>query len=334
MILFIQTHLGNIGEYWGIFKNNGDLTFANEIIQSGSSTTMPAVGFITDDSLPDIVLTYSAFDRSSVNVNNGDFNFTEVVLEQTFIGEAFIMNIDNLETEDFAFLISYSKSIALYKSIGNEQFERQADYYAEGNYIISTFLPADFNQDGYDDFAITRGDWWNSSDSLYIYFNDHNWSFNLNQIYYVGYLGFFNMKSADLNGDSYPDLYMSGAGNNGNKTLKFVWNDGTGFFTYNNPVSISENKGVALSLNIFPNPFYSQIKIQLFILFPELTYVNIFNINGTLIKSYKINETKMNYGNTIIWNGCDENQHSCPAGIYIVTANSNTFQISKKVIKH
>lgn len=63
-------------EYWGIFKNNGDLIFTNDIIQSGSSTTDPAVGLITDDSLPDIVLAYSSFNRTSVNINSGNFDFT------------------------------------------------------------------------------------------------------------------------------------------------------------------------------------------------------------------------------------------------------------------
>jgi hypothetical protein len=321
-------------EYWGIFKNNGNLTFTNEIIQSGSSTTNPAVGLITNDSLPDIVLTYSAFDRSSVNVNNGNFNFTEVILEETFIGEAFVMNIDNQGTDDFAFANYYTKTIPLYKFIGNNQFELQSNFYAEGTYPISSFLPADFNQDGYDDFAITRGDWWNSSDSLYIYFNDQNWSFYLHQIFYVGYLGFFNLKSADLNGDSFPDLYMSGAGTNGNKTLKLLWNDGTGLFSENNPVNILEQGFVNYSLTIFPNPFKTSVHIKIGNNITDRLTINISNIYGITLKSFSISENEIVNKHTIVWDGYDENLNSCSPGIYIVTARSNSNQISKKIIKY
>jgi len=321
------------GEYWGIFKNNGSLTFTNEIIQSGSSTTNPGVGFITDDSLPDIVLTYSAFDRSSVYVNNGNFNFTEVVLEQTFIGEAFVMNIDNQGTEDFAFLISYSKSIALYKFIGNDQFERQANYYAPGEYNISTFLPADFNMDGYDDFAITRGDWWNGSDSLYIYFNDHNWSFDLNQIFYLGYLGFFNLKSADLNGDLFPDLYMSGAGTNGNKTLKLLWNDGTGNFSWENPVFIKESDSIDCKLNVFPNPFHDNVRIEVQLTNKSRVSVTMYDLFGKIVKEFCDIESHSPQLQ-INWDGTDEEKGTCPQGIYILTLRSDSDQISKKIVKY
>jgi hypothetical protein len=145
-------------EFWAILKNNGNVIFTNEIMQTGSSTTMPGVGFITDDSLRDVVLSYSAFNRSSVNVNDGNFDFTEVIIEETFIGEAFVMNLDDQGTDDFAFVNYYTKTVPLFKYIGDDQFELQSNYYAEGTYPISSFLSADFNQDGYDDFAITRGD--------------------------------------------------------------------------------------------------------------------------------------------------------------------------------
>ncbi len=326
----LYTHTSD--EYWGIFKNNGNLTFTNEIIQSGSSTTTPAVGFITDDSLPDIVLTYSAFDRSSVNVNNGNFNFTEVVLEQTFLGEAFVMDLDNQGTEDFAFSISYSKSIALYKFIGNDQFELQSNFYAEGTYPISSFLPADFNQDGYDDFAITRGDWWNSSDSLYIYINDHNWSFNFQQSIYIGQLGYFKACSSDLNGDSYPDIFMKGC--NGNNILTLLWNDGYGNFGFKNPVGIVDNQLNRTHFNVSPNPFSSQTRIKLSADKSKDIQIIITNLLGQIIQRVNLKDFNKNNDDLIYrWDGCDSSGNVCPPGIYFISLNSKTGIRTEKVVR-
>jgi hypothetical protein len=326
----IYTHISD--QYWGILKNNGNLAFSNEIIQTGSSTTMPAVGFITDDSLPDIVLTYSAFDRSSVYVNNGNFNFSEVVLEETFIGEAFVMNIDNQGTEDFAFVNYYTNTVPLYKFIGNDQFELISNYYAAGIYAINSFLVGDFNQDGFDDFAITRGDWWNSSDSLYIYFNDHNWSFNLNQTLYIGVQTLYKSRAADLNGDAFPDIFMKGC--NGSNIIILLWNDGNGNFSFDNPVKITEISPLYCDFDIFPNPFVNNLTIQLNSNLPEKHSIFIRNIYGHIIKSFYVNKDESKNKNKIIWDGYDDNQKACSPGIYLVTIKSDSEQISKKVIKY
>ena len=322
------------GEYWGIFKNNGNLNFTNEIIQSGSSTTNPAVGLFTDDSLLDIVLTYSAFDRSSVYVNNGNLNFSEVVLAESFIGEAFVMNIDNQGPDDFLFVNYYTNTLPLYKFIGNEQFELQSYYYATGIYTIASFLADDFNQDGYDDFIISRCNWYDCTDSIYVYFNDLNWSFHESQKYYVGYLGFFNLKSADLNDDSFPDLYMSGAGTNGNKTLKILWNDGSGSFSNENPVLNNDIDSFNYQLNIFPNPFHDYINIEIPRTNNARLSISIFDMYGRLVRNCIDVETYDSLHVSIRWDGTDEQMEVCSEGIYILVIRSNSNHVSKKIIKY
>ncbi len=315
-------------EYWGIFKNNGDLTFTNEIIQSGSSTTTPAVGFITDDSLPDIVLTYSAFDRSSVNINNGNLSFTEIVLEESFLGEAFGMNIDNDGTNDFAFANYYTKTVPLYKFIGNNQFELQSNFYAEGTYPLSSFLPADFNQDGFDDFAITRGDWWNGSDSLYIYFNNHNWSFYLNQILYIGELNWYKSRTADLNGDSFPDILIKGY--NGSNILTLLWNDGNGNFSNENPVGISEPGGFAsYSISASPNPFTDKVTFTINAEENTALQVMVYNVFGRKIKGFQPEGWKPCF----TWNGHDDSGLACPPGLYLIMVEVGKYRNIMKVVK-
>jgi hypothetical protein len=299
------------------------------------------VGLITDDFLPDIVLTYTAFDRSSVNVNNGNFNFTEVVLEQTFIGEAFVMDIDNQGTDDFVFVDYYSNTIPLYKFIGNDQFELQSNFYASGTYTIASFLTDDFNQDSYDDFIISRCNWYDCTDSIYVYLSDQNWSFYESQRYYIGYLGFFNLKSADLNGDSFPDLYMSGAGTNGNKTLKILWNDGTGNFSYENPVGIKETPNPSpLSLSVSPNPFSDQVKITVNANEGADLSVTVYDIIGRKVKGlhppaggWSPPAGGWSHFLTLTWNGFDDSGLACPAGLYMIVVEGDNRQIYTKVVK-
>jgi hypothetical protein len=326
-ILYTNTY----PEFWGMLKNNGNLNFTNEIIQSGSSTTLPAVGFLNSDSLPDIVLSYSAFDRSSVYLNNGNFNFTEVVLEETFVGEAFVMNLDNQGTEDFVFVNYYTNTIPLYKYIGDNQFELQSNFYAPGAYTIASFLVDDFNQDGFDDFAISRCNWNYCMDSIYVYINNQNWSFNNPNSYYVGTLYFFILKSEDLNGDSFPDLYMSGY--NGNNKIKILWNNGDGTFSYQNPVKINENIISPVQINIFPNPFIAQTTINIRLAEPEDLEISITDLLGAQYKNILLNNSAIQTSYSFSFNGFKEKRNTCPPGIYILTVRSKSYQITRKIIK-
>ena len=242
------------------------------------------------------------------------------------------MNIDNQGTDDFAFANYYTKTVPLYKFIGNDQFERKSSFYAAGIYVISSFLPADFNQDGFDDFAITRGDWWNSSDSLYIYLNNQNWSFRLNQILYIGVQNWYESCTADLNGDEFPDIFMKGC--NGSNILTLLWNDGFGNLSFENPVKIAENSPPHCNVVIFPNPFVNHLTIEITSNLPEGYSIFIRNIYGKLIKSFFLNSYKSNEINSVIWDGCDDNQNTCSPGVYLITIKSNSYQISRKVIKY
>lgn len=250
-------------ECWGILKNDGDLNFISKVFHSGSSTTKPYVGFLDTDSLPDIVLSYSAFNRSSAYLNSGNFNFTEVVLEDHFNHDTPIMNLDDAGTDDIGLVSFDASNINLFKYIGDEQFELQSDFYAEGIYDIASFSTDDLNNDGFDDFAITRCSWTDCTDSLYIYLNDHQWSFNLHQSLYLGELAFFELKFSDLNGDSFPDIFMKGC--NGllyGNILTVLWNDGTGNFAEENPVEINETAINPVNLAMFPNPASNIITIS------------------------------------------------------------------------
>lgn len=105
---------------WGVLKNNGDLNFTSKVFHSGSSTSMPYAGFLDADSLPDIAISYTNFNKSSVYLNNGNFIFTEVVLEDHFNHDTPIMNLDNSGPDDIGLVSFDVNNINLFKYIGNE----------------------------------------------------------------------------------------------------------------------------------------------------------------------------------------------------------------------
>jgi len=136
----------------------------------------------------------------------------------------------------------------------------------------------------------------------------------------------------DLNGDEFPDIFMKGC--NGSNILTLLWNDGFGNLSFENPVKIAENLPSYYDVVIFPNPFVKNLAIELNSNLPEDYSIFIRNIYGKLIKSFFLISYKSNEINSVLWDGCDDNQNTCSPGVYLITIKSNSYQISRKVIKY
>ena len=113
-----------------------------------------------------------------------------------------------------------------------------------------------------------------------------------------------------------------------------LWNDGFGNLSFENPVKIAENSPPHCNVVIFPNPFVNHLTIEITSNLPEEYSIFIRNIYGQSIKSFCLNNDKSKDINRIIWDGCDDNQNACSPGIYLITIKSNSYQISRKVIKY
>jgi hypothetical protein len=89
--------------YWGIFINNGDLSFSNVILESDDGgPAQPSIGNFNNDSLPDIIISYSYSNRSQITkylINNGNFNFTTSILND-FDYKPVVSNMDNNFLDD------------------------------------------------------------------------------------------------------------------------------------------------------------------------------------------------------------------------------------------
>jgi flagellar hook assembly protein FlgD len=140
------------------------------------------------------------------------------------------------------------------------------------------------------------------------------------------------IKSADLNGDNYPDFYMTGY--NSNKKIKILWNNGDGTFSYLNPVGIKDSQPEESSFfEVNPNPFLSATNIKFNCNEVSDVSVQIFSMQGREIKSL-LNDQKIKGTFQLTWDGTDNSGRKCPTGVYFIILEVNGNLYSKKIIHY
>lgn len=94
------------------------------------------------------------------------------------------------------------------------------------------------------------------------------------------------------------------------------------------PVSSIELVNATLNLNIYPNPFNSEITLEFEATTSENTKVQIYNINGNLIRNIELGQLAIGTSNHKIEN------LFVPSGVYLVIVTSeNRIITTKKIIK-
>jgi hypothetical protein len=326
----------DMNTHWGVYKNNGDLTFTNIIIGNDNATSpQPSIGYLNNDSLFDIIVSYSYEDGSQVTkyyINEGNLVFNANILNET-VNKPLVSHLDTLFPDDLLLFYNPTPDVYLYENIGNSTFISRGFFNVMNTRGVYFADLADYNLDGYDDFSYTQCYWSGCTDSLYLEINDNWWSFLPAQQYYVGSLNFFKIRSIDLNGDDFPDFFMTGY--NSNNKVKILWNNGDGTFSYLNPVSVNQLDLIkSNTISIYPNPF--SINTIIDVPFNKRCVVNlkIFDIRGqeliTLIKSKEISEGSHQF----LWDGQDYWGKSCSSGIYIVVLDIDGEKYSKKIIRY
>ena len=82
----------------------------------------------------------------------------------------------------------------------------------------------------------------------------------------------------------------------------------------------------------YPNPFNPSTNINFTIGSEEIINLNIYDLNGRLIKSL-INNSNLNVGKySIIWNGTNNNEVSVPSGMYFYKLEGKNLKMIKKMI--
>ena len=83
-------------------------------------------------------------------------------------------------------------------------------------------------------------------------------------------------------------------------------------------------------LSVYPNPFSESTSIR----FEEdisIRSCKIYSMNGSLVRTLAT-EQDLKIGQTLIWDGRNEEGESCPAGIYLLVTGNNERSISRKLL--
>jgi hypothetical protein len=268
---------------WGFLKNNGNLTFTDKIIYSNHSSR-PYIGDLNSDNLPDIVVSFpDPISDTKVYINNGNFIFSTFEVLDMIISDPIIMELNDSIPQDLALIETPAPDIYFYKNAGNAIFEFQGDNPLINSHAVVVNDYNDFNKDGYSDLCYSQCYITGCNDSIYVALNTHDWAFGSAQAYFIGTLNWFRMKSADLNGDGYPDFFMTGY--NSNNKIKILWNNGDGTFSYENPVKIKENINLTKKyrLGISPNPTNGTFAIDYTLNKKSLVSLSILSSSGQIL---------------------------------------------------
>ncbi|MFN2423988.1 MAG: T9SS type A sorting domain-containing protein, partial [Cryomorphaceae bacterium] len=126
----------------------------------------------------------------------------------------------------------------------------------------------------------------------------------------------FGNKAADIDGDSDPDIYMSGSSNGGGPDISVLYRNETQI-----SLGVGDN-GVFSDLTAFPNPTNNDINLN-FGENIETFKVELYSLTGKLIQTKSYRNT-----NTAVF------QINASAGVYPLTVLDENFnQATLKVVK-
>ena len=318
---------------WGILKNEGNVVFTDYVIFDDGlgGTIQLSLGMLNNDSLADLSLVYT-MDGIHVLINNGDFSFESFLL-CPLTAQSKICNLNFTLLEDVMVISQNQEEIWLYENLGNNEFSLRSTLPFIGPVIIGDIT--DFNNDGYDDYCYAICWWTGCTDSIYISMNDTQWSFLLPLQFYIGTIQTIGVEATDLNGDDYNDIVIYGY--SPRSAFKILWNDGSGGFTFENPVGIKNDFNYLnrIKMEAKPNPFHSSVSFTIKSTVDSELSIYIIDLFGRIVNVLESRLILTDNHMEINWNGKDNSGVEVVKGIYyvVVTDNENIYN-PVKIIKY
>jgi hypothetical protein len=218
-----------------VLLNNGNGTFAPKVdYPTGTVPSSVTAVDLNDDSRPDIVVSNAGSDTVSVLLNNGGGTFAPRMDYSTGTRPESVVAADlNGDSHPDIIVANYynpdnSSTVSVLLNNGNGTFAAKVDY-PTGIWSISV-AAADLNGDSYPDIVVANFSRMSptpvGSDTVNVLLNNGNGTFAPKVAYPTGH-GPISVATADLNGDSSPDIIVASRYEN---TVSVQLNDGSGNF--------------------------------------------------------------------------------------------------------
>jgi hypothetical protein len=167
---------------------------------------------------------------------------------------------------------------------------------------------------------------------VYIYLNGTGQDTIYDAYYYQGNwnqeLGKIGAGIGDINGDGIEDMATSEPHYSGNGRLHVILGDDglhqSGILPQKNPALPSDQ----VLLRAHPNPFNSQVALELSIPSLKSNHIHIYNLQGDEIRNFSLD-----YGQQMLfWDGRSATGLNCSSGIYIAKLTGPTYQTTLKLV--
>jgi hypothetical protein len=331
IVLFRRSSFGI--HYWGILKNNGGGGFTEQLFYT-TDLTIPSlqIGFIDDDVLPDIIIPVRDI-GARIFYNNYPY-FTQIDFYTNDIySDVFLDDFNNDGLTDIVlfqhlFLPGSTCKFDIYYNLGNGTFSPPDTIIFPNGTVIGDIN--DYNNDGYPDITYFCGTWTEVDNFINVCLNNGDGTFAEPTSYYMGQPFIFYVTSADLDGNGFLDLIVTGYTINNIPRLKILFNDGTGNFFEEPQVGINDELIVTSArweLINYPNPFNPSTTIQ-FSSEPfnrnEQITLEIYNIKGQKIRQLNIQNSQFKM-NEVVWDSRNQFGDMVTSGIYLYRIKTNNF---------
>ncbi|MCF8235117.1 MAG: T9SS type A sorting domain-containing protein [Bacteroidales bacterium] len=329
----------NSGQFWGVLYNDGTGSLSQPDYHDveGYFPSALACGDLNEDGRDDVVV---CGQKTEVYFSYPG-GFESLLLEQSdsktgaFV-EDFDFDGDNDLITFRSIPIANISVLKTYENLGGGVFDNP-EYFSFNAYSVKSFL-SDLNNDSLPDAIFTLLD----NTGLVVYYNQGDFQLGDSSFIplesYGQYEGARNCAFADFDGNGFNDIAITRQAQiQLPDNLVILFNDGNGNFGEDPITEINNSQKVSCRyfLSCYPNPFSEELTFEIELLDKyNNIYLNIYNLQGVLVRSWFICNKSPVINTTIKWDGTDNSKNICNPGIYVASLEVNNIAYQQiKIIK-